>query len=177
MFAVCQTNSSLLCDGRVAQLGERIHGMDEVAGSIPVTSTNFQSHPLRSKVRTSTFKSLRKRAPSFCHSERSEESLFLFLGLNRREIPRFARNDKIGYFFRSLLSRITCCGSLIFPNLFQNFGSEAGERIVFHAVSNLNRVAADFTILDVRLTANRKVQHHRNFFSAIRAMEEMLHRN
>lgn len=26
-------------EGRVAQLGERIHGMDEVAGSIPVTST------------------------------------------------------------------------------------------------------------------------------------------
>ena len=30
-----------LWHGRVAQLGERIHGMDEVAGSIPVTSTNF----------------------------------------------------------------------------------------------------------------------------------------
>jgi hypothetical protein len=40
---------------------------------------------------------------SFCHSERSEESLFLFMELNRREIPRFARNDKINYFFRSLL--------------------------------------------------------------------------
>src|ERR1700683_4451637 len=39
----------------------------------------------------------------FCHSERSEESLFLFMLLNRREIPRFARNDKIDYFFRSLL--------------------------------------------------------------------------
>src|SRR5579863_10729958 len=39
---------------------------------------------------------------SFCHSERSEESLFLFIGINRREIPRFARNDKINYFFRSL---------------------------------------------------------------------------
>jgi hypothetical protein len=39
---------------------------------------------------------------SFCHSERSEESLFLFMELNRREIPRFARNDKINYFFRSL---------------------------------------------------------------------------
>jgi hypothetical protein len=24
------------------------------------------------------------------------------MGLNRREIPRFARNDKINYFFRSL---------------------------------------------------------------------------
>jgi hypothetical protein len=38
----------------------------------------------------------------FCHSERSEESLFLFMELNRREIPRFARNDKTNYFFRSL---------------------------------------------------------------------------
>src|SRR5579863_878484 len=41
---------------------------------------------------------------SFCHSERSEESLFLFMGLYRREIPRFARNEKINYFFRSLKS-------------------------------------------------------------------------
>ena len=43
MIAVCQTirKQFRFCDGRVAQLGERIHGMDEVAGSIPVTSTNF----------------------------------------------------------------------------------------------------------------------------------------
>ena len=27
--------------GPVAQLGERLHGMEEVAGSIPVGSTNF----------------------------------------------------------------------------------------------------------------------------------------
>jgi hypothetical protein len=39
---------------------------------------------------------------TFCHSERSEESLFLFMGLDRREILRFAQNDKIDYFFRSL---------------------------------------------------------------------------
>jgi hypothetical protein len=44
-----------------------------------------------------------KHATNFCHSERSEESLFVFLDLNRREIPRFARNDKIDYFFHSLL--------------------------------------------------------------------------
>src|SRR5271165_669796 len=31
----------------------------------------------------------------FCHSERSEESLLLFRRINRREIPRSARNDKI----------------------------------------------------------------------------------
>jgi hypothetical protein len=45
-----------------------------------------------------------KTPPEFCHSERSEESLFLFMGPNRREIPRFARNDKIKYFFRNLFS-------------------------------------------------------------------------
>jgi hypothetical protein len=36
---------------------------------------------------------------SFCHSERSEESLFLFMRLNLREIPRSARNDKRNYLF------------------------------------------------------------------------------
>jgi hypothetical protein len=38
---------------------------------------------------------------SFRGALRAEESLF-FLCLNQREIPRFARNDKITYFFRSL---------------------------------------------------------------------------
>jgi len=49
--------------------------------------------------------SAEKTSPEFCHSERSEESLFLFMGPNRREIPRFARNDKKNYFFRSLFNR------------------------------------------------------------------------
>jgi hypothetical protein len=84
--------------------------MDEAAGSIPVTSTNFQFHA-------------------------------------------------------------------IFNNLFQDFGGEAGESIVFHGVSDFNRIAANFAILDVGLPLNRKIQHHRDFFPAIGAMEEMLHRN
>jgi hypothetical protein len=33
---------------------------------------------------------------------RAEESLFL--GFQSKEIPRFARNEKINYFFRSLFS-------------------------------------------------------------------------
>ncbi len=28
-------------DGAIAQLGERLHGMQEVSGSIPLSSTNF----------------------------------------------------------------------------------------------------------------------------------------
>jgi hypothetical protein len=48
-------------------------------------------------------KQVEKKIPhSSCHSERSEESLFLLLGLNRGAIPRFVRNDKIVYFFRNL---------------------------------------------------------------------------
>ncbi len=38
-------------------------------------------------------------------SEARNLSFFVFLQLNRREIPRFARNDKIKYFFRALYSR------------------------------------------------------------------------
>jgi len=45
---------------------------------------------------------LLKKPQPFCHPERSEESLILFMGLNLREIPRSARNDKIEYFFSSL---------------------------------------------------------------------------
>jgi hypothetical protein len=39
-------------------------------------------------------------------SEAKNLSLFLFLYLNRREIPRSAWNDKINYFFRSLFSQL-----------------------------------------------------------------------
>src|SRR5450631_4219785 len=46
----------------------------------------------------------KKEPPPFCHSERSEESLFHFLDLNRGEIPRSARNDKINDIFRRLFS-------------------------------------------------------------------------
>jgi hypothetical protein len=43
-----------------------------------------------------------KRLHFFCHSERSEESLILFVSVKRREIPRSARKGKRNYFFRSL---------------------------------------------------------------------------
>jgi hypothetical protein len=51
------------------------------------------------------FKGYGKSFKTFCHSERSEESLFLFIGLTPREILRFAQNDKINYYFRGLFSR------------------------------------------------------------------------
>src|SRR4029077_15063082 len=38
-------------------------------------------------------------------SFRAKKAISLFLGFNRREIPRFARNDKTNYFFRGLFSR------------------------------------------------------------------------
>src|SRR5579862_5053923 len=44
--------------------------------------------------------------PPFCHSERSEESLFLFLNLIRREIPRSAQNENMKA--RLLPSAIRC---------------------------------------------------------------------
>ena len=63
----------------------------------------------------------------------------------------------------------------IFNNLFQNFGGKARESVIFHGVTNLNGIATNFAILNVRLSANRKVQHHRNFFPAIGTIEEMFH--
>ena len=40
--------------GGIAQLGERLHGMQEVSGSIPLTSTNFLNakteNPVNSRV-------------------------------------------------------------------------------------------------------------------------------
>jgi hypothetical protein len=79
---------------------------------------------------------------------------------DRREILRFAQNDKKGPFSAACWAESLACGSLRLNNSFQDFGGEAGEGAVFHAVTDLNRIAADFTIFDVSLAANRKVQHH-----------------
>jgi hypothetical protein len=38
--AVVSLQKQRLTHGAIAQLGERIHGMDEVVGSIPTSSTN-----------------------------------------------------------------------------------------------------------------------------------------
>ena len=69
----------------------------------------------------------------FCHSGPSEEFIFLFTGLNRREIPRSARftvnvhrerNDKIDFIFHSLyrvLSTGDYCCRVLFDVLVRAF--------------------------------------------------------
>jgi hypothetical protein len=58
-----------------------------------------------------------------------------------------------------------------------SLGVEASERIVLYAVTDLDWVAADFTVFDVALPANRQVENHRNLFPAIRASEGVFHRD
>ena len=93
MFEVCQTIRRLFCDGRVAQLGERIHGMDEVAGSIPVTSTKFSPIVKEDRKVGQTVLTPINEKPgtwSFRGALRAEESAF---GLVGRGILRFAQHD------------------------------------------------------------------------------------
>jgi hypothetical protein len=40
-FVECSSSSNAALLGGIAQLGERLHGMQEVSGSIPLTSTKF----------------------------------------------------------------------------------------------------------------------------------------
>ena len=45
-----------------------------------------------------------------------------------------------------------------FPtNLFKGLSGEASEGVVLNGIADLDRVAADFTVLDVGVTANREV--------------------
>jgi hypothetical protein len=57
-----------------------------------------------------------------------------------------------------------------------SLGVEASERIVLNSVTDLDWVAAHFTVFDVALTANRQVENHRNLFPAIWATEGVFHR-
>ena len=60
-------------------------------------------------------------------------------------------------------------------DLLEDFGGKVREGVILHAVTDLNRVAADFAIFDVSLTANGEVQDHRDFFPAIGAVEGVFH--
>ena len=42
-------------------------------------------------------------------------------------------------------------------NLFESLCGEASEGVVFNGIADLDRVAADFTVFDVGVTANREV--------------------
>jgi hypothetical protein len=62
-------------------------------------------------------------------------------------------------------------------NLFESLGVETSKRIVLYAITDLDWVAADFTVFDVALAANRQVENHRNLFPTIRAMEGVFYRD
>ena len=45
-----------------------------------------------------------------------------------------------------------------FPtNLFEGLSGEASDGVVLNGIADLDRVAADFTVFDVGVTANREV--------------------
>jgi|HubBroStandDraft_4_1064222.scaffolds.fasta_scaffold723495_1 hypothetical protein len=62
-------------------------------------------------------------------------------------------------------------------NLFESLGVEASQRIVLYAVTDLDWAAANLTVFDVALPANRQVENHGNLFPAVRAREGMFHRD
>jgi hypothetical protein len=58
---------------------------------------------------------------------------------------------------------------------FEALGLEAGQFIVLGGIADLDGTAADFTIFDVDLTRNGKIQNHRDFFTTVWAHESMFH--
>ena len=60
--------------------------------------------------------------------------------------------------------------------LFQDFRRKRRNGVIFYAIADLNRVAADFAILHIRLAPDRKIQNHRDLFTAVWASEEVFHR-
>src|SRR5712692_1875660 len=67
--------------------------------------------PVTSAFSSTGFTGCGKTQNSVILSEAKNLSLFLFLYLNRREILRFAQNDRTRPFFRSLFSLLVFCGS------------------------------------------------------------------
>jgi hypothetical protein len=60
-------------------------------------------------------------------------------------------------------------------DLFEGQGGELGERMILYAVTDLDRVTANFAVFDVALAPNRHVEHHRDFFPAVGAGKGVFH--
>ena len=60
--------------------------------------------------------------------------------------------------------------------LFEALGVEAAKHIVFDRIADLDWIAADFTVFDIDLTGNGKVENHGDLFPAVGAHEQMFHR-
>jgi hypothetical protein len=60
-------------------------------------------------------------------------------------------------------------------NSFKGLGVEGSDGAVLYGAGNFNGVAADFTIFNIGLTANRKVYDHRNLLATIRTTEKVFH--
>jgi len=59
--------------------------------------------------------------------------------------------------------------------LLEAFGMKAGQVIVFGGIADLDGIAAHFTIFDIDLIRNGKVQDHGDLFAAVRAHESVFH--
>ena len=59
--------------------------------------------------------------------------------------------------------------------LLENPGVKTDAAVVVNGIMNLDRMAAHFTILDVRLASYRCVQYHGDFLPAIRTGKDVFH--
>jgi hypothetical protein len=62
-----------------------------------------------------------------------------------------------------------------FTPLFETLGIKVSQDIVFHGITDLERVAAHLTVFDVCVTVNREVQDHRDLFAAKGTGEGVFH--
>ena len=60
-------------------------------------------------------------------------------------------------------------------NLFQCFGVELGEHIVFHGKAYFDGMAAHFAVFDIGLAWDGCVQDHRDFFATVGTLECVFH--
>ena len=61
------------------------------------------------------------------------------------------------------------------PPLLKYLRRELDHSAVFDGVAQFDWMATHLAVLDVDLAAHRRIQHHRDFFPAVRAREEVLH--
>src|ERR1700674_6078686 len=113
---------------------------------------------IHAKTKPHRLNRLRKKGPTpFCHSERSEESLFLFMELNRRESLLFAQNDKINYFFRSLFSLWGFVHAWTKPHRLKPALLTAQTVLDSVLVTKVNKTSAELFVLKKRAAAHRSM--------------------
>jgi len=75
----------------------------------------------------------------------------------------------------ALLQRLRLRTIAVNAQLFESLGVEIRKGIIFDGETYFYRMATDFAVFNVSLARHGSIEHHRDFFTAVRTIKRVFH--